>query len=59
MPSAHCGDVEWEIQVKSDREYASAYATPKGRVNRLNLDEQPREELNLFADVKETQHIVA
>ena len=59
IPSAHCGDVEWEIQVKSDREYASAYADAKGRINRLNLDGTNRaKNLNLFADVKETQHIV-
>jgi hypothetical protein len=59
IPSAHCGDVEWEIHVKSDREYASAYADAKGHINRLNLDGTNRaKNLNLFADVKEVQHII-
>ncbi|SPJ13966.1 hypothetical protein SBDP2_1230008 [Syntrophobacter sp. SbD2] len=59
IPSAHCGDVEWEIHVKSDREYANAYADAKGRINRLNLDGTNRaKNLNLFADVKEVQNII-
>ncbi|MFZ0943356.1 MAG: hypothetical protein WB930_01840 [Syntrophobacteraceae bacterium] len=59
IPSAHCGDVEWEIHVKSDREYANAYADAKGRINRLNLDGTNRaKNLNLFADVKELQNII-
>jgi hypothetical protein len=59
IPSAHCGDVEWEIHVKSDREYANAYADAKGHINRLNLDGTNRaKNLNLFADVKEVQHII-
>ena len=45
--------------MKSDREYANAYADAKGRINRLNLDGTNRaKNLNLFADVKEVQHIV-
>ena len=59
IPSARCGDVEWEIDVKSDREYANAYADTKGHINHLNLDGTNRaKNLNLFADVKEVQHIV-
>ena len=59
IPSARCGDVEWEIHVKSDREYANAYADVKGRINRLNLDGTNRaKNLNLFADVKELQNII-
>ncbi|MGA2404138.1 MAG: hypothetical protein ABSG91_20930 [Syntrophobacteraceae bacterium] len=59
IPSAHCGDVEWEINVRSDREYAYAYADAKGRINGLNLDGTNRaKNLNLFADVKELQHII-
>jgi hypothetical protein len=59
IPSAHCGDVEWEIRVKSDREYANAYADAKGRISRLNLDGTNRaKNLNLFADVKEVQNVI-
>jgi hypothetical protein len=59
LPSAHCGDVEWEIHVKSDREYASAYADAKGHMNGLNLDGTNRaKNLNLFSDVEELQHII-
>ena len=59
IPSAHCGDVEWQIHVKSDREYADVYADAEGRINRLNLDGTNRaKNLNLFADVKDVQYIV-
>jgi hypothetical protein len=59
LPSAQCGDVEWEIQVRSDREYASAYADAKGRITSLNLDGTNRaKNLNLYADQQEVQHIV-
>jgi hypothetical protein len=60
VPSASCGDVEWQIHLKSDREYANAYADAKGRINHLNLDGTNRaKNLNLFADVKEVQFIIA
>ncbi len=58
MPKTHSGEVEWEIQVKSDREYANAYADARGRINHLNLDGTNRaRNLNLYTDAKELQNI--
>ena len=60
IPVATCGDVDWEISVKSDREYATAHADAKGRITRLNLDGTNRaKNLNLYADNKELLGIVA
>lgn len=59
VPAPRCGEIEWEIHVRSDREYASAYADAAGRITRLNLDGSNRaKNLNLFADVKEIRRIV-
>ncbi|MDB6003303.1 MAG: hypothetical protein JWR15_290 [Prosthecobacter sp.] len=60
IPVATCGEVEWEISVKSDREYATAHADAKGRITRLNLDGTNRaKNLNLHSDNKELPGIVA
>lgn len=59
VPTAHCGDIEWEIKVRSDREHASAYADAKGHLTRVNLDGTNRaRNLNLLADAKELQYVV-
>ena len=59
LPSAHNGDVQWDISVKSDREYANAYADAKGALTRFNLDGTNRaKNLNLFADSKELQNVL-
>ena len=59
IPVATCGDVEWDISVKSDREYANAFADAKGRITHLNLDGTNRaKNLDLYADNKELQNIV-
>jgi hypothetical protein len=60
IPVATYGDVDWELSVKSDREYATAHADAKGRITRLNLDGTNRaKNLNLYADNKELLGIVA
>ncbi len=60
IPVATCGDVDWEISVKSEREYATAHADAKGRITRLNLDGTNRaKNLNLYADNKALLGIVA
>ncbi|HYA41038.1 MAG TPA: hypothetical protein VEF34_07025 [Syntrophobacteraceae bacterium] len=59
MGKTSCGEIRWDIQVKSDREYASAYADANGRIDYLNLDGTNRaQNLNLHADVKELQDVV-
>ena len=58
IPSARSGDVEWDISVKSDREYANAYADAKGHLTRMNLDGTTRaKNLNLFTDMKELKNV--
>jgi hypothetical protein len=60
LPKAHNSDVQWDISVKTDREYANAYADAKGKLTRLNLDGTNRaKNLDLFADAKELQNVVA
>lgn len=59
LPSAHCGDVEWNISVKSDREYATAFGDAQGRIARLNIDGTNRaKNLDLFTDATELQNVI-
>lgn len=59
LPSAHCGDVEWSISVKSDREYATAFGDAQGRIARLNIDGTNRaKNLDLFTDATELQNFI-
>lgn len=38
LPSPRSGDVQWDLEVRSPRETATAYADAKGRITGLNLD---------------------
>jgi hypothetical protein len=59
LPKPSSGAVEWDIQVRSDRESANAYADAKGRIERLNLDGANRaRNLDLYADGKELANVV-
>ena len=59
IPVATCGEVEWDMEVKSDREYATATANAKGQIIHMNLDGTNRaKNLNLYADSKELLGIV-